>query len=101
MAFWLRKLPEKPGLYWHRNLENAGGRAPIAERLMFVGYVNWTDDHKLGQGFRPAPYMPARLRAVRAEHPLTADALTIQEWAGQWKRATSITQPTDGAAVER
>jgi hypothetical protein len=87
MALWLRKLPQQPGLYWHRNLENAGGRAPIEARLMFVGYVNWLDDPGKGYGTKPTPYMPARLRAVRIEHPMTADSLTVQEWAGEWRSA--------------
>lgn len=85
MSSWQTTLPTTPGLYMHRNLTNAGGREPIHERLMFVGYVNWTEDPAKGHGTASARYMPARLRAVRAEHPLTADSLTVQEWGGEWK----------------
>ena len=85
MAFWLKKLPDKPGMYDHRNLEN---RSPIPARRMFVGYVNWSEDPKLGHGTKPAAYMPAKLRACRIEHPLTADSLTVEEWGGYWRRPT-------------
>ena len=100
MAFWLKKLPDTPGLYDHRNLENAGGRVPIPARTVFVGYVNWTEDPLLGQGTKPTPYMPARLRAVRVDQPLTADSLTVNQWGGEWRkhRAECTTHPADGAA---
>ena len=102
MAFWLKKLPDTPGLYDHRNLDNAGGRAPIPARTMFVGYVNWAEDPKLGHGTKPAPHMPAKLRAVRVEHPLTADSLTVEEWGGYWRkvRAQPTPQPADSPAVQ-
>lgn len=86
-AAWSTKVPTKPGLYYHRNPDNAGGRAPIHERLMYVGYVNWGEDPAKGHGTKPAPYKPPKLRAVRAEHPLTTDSLTVAEWGGYWKQA--------------
>lgn len=82
---WTRTLPDRPGIFDHRNLENAGGRAPIKERVMFVGYVNWTEDPERGQGTKPTPYMPPKLRACRIEHPMTTDSLTVQEWRGEWR----------------
>lgn len=84
MSEFSQTKPTTPGLYWHRNLTNAGGRAPIRERLMFVGYVNWSQDPKKGHGTKPTEYMPPTLRAVRSEHPLHADCLTVQEWGGEW-----------------
>ena len=86
---WTRTVPKEAGLYMHRNLENAKGRAPISARLMFVGYVNWCEDPIKGHGSSPTPMMPARLRAVRHEHPLTTDSLTVIEWGGEWMKATS------------
>jgi hypothetical protein len=83
---WTRELPRSPGIYDHRNLENEKGRLPIKERVMYVGYVNWSQDPELGHGTNPTDYMPARLRACRIEHPLTTDNLTVQEWGGEWRR---------------
>lgn len=83
MAFWLRKLPAAPGLYEHRNND---GPVQIPARRMFVGFVNWVQDPKLGQGTQPSGRRI--LRAVRFEHPLTTDSLTVEEWGGEWKRVT-------------
>lgn len=91
MSAWTTRLPTKPGLYEHRHFNNAGGRAPIPERLMFVGYVNWTEDPERGHGTTPTRFMPARLRACSEHHPLTADSLTVAEWGGEWRPA-----PTTG-----
>jgi hypothetical protein len=85
MTAWTREMPTAPGIYDHRNLENAGGRAPIKERLVWVGYVNWSEDKQLGHGTKPTEYMPSRLRACRIEHPMTTDSLTVQEWGGEWR----------------
>ena len=85
---WTRALPIEPGEYMHRNLENAKGRAPINERLMFVGYVNWEQDPFKGHGKSPAMYSKPRLRAVRIESPMTTDSLTVSEWGGEWKKET-------------
>jgi hypothetical protein len=86
---WTRELPTGPGVFDHRNLENAKGRAPIPARLMFVGYVNWAEDR--GHGTTPMRYGSGKLRACRIDHPMTADSLTVQEWGGEWRRAN--TQP--------
>ena len=83
MAFWLRKQPTEPGLYDHRNND---GPVAIPARRVFVGFVNWEQDPKLGHGTRPAEYAQRKLRAVRADHPLTTDALTVSEWGGEWRR---------------
>ncbi len=64
---------------------------------MYVGYVNWTEDPAKGHGTRPTPYMPARLRAVRVEHPLITDSLTVQEWCGEW--AANCEQPNGQESV--
>lgn len=87
MAFWLRKLPAVPGLYEHRNND---GPVNIPARPMFVGFVNWAQDPKLGHGTKPSDYGRRILRAVPVEHPLTTDSLTVEEWGGEWKR---VTQP--------
>jgi hypothetical protein len=67
-----------PGLYWHVSEQ-------FGRRLMYVGFVNWMQDPKRGHGTKPTAYMPARLRACRAEHPLTADSLLVSEWGGSWE----------------
>jgi hypothetical protein len=85
-AGWTRELPTSPGVFDHRNMENAGGRAPIRERLVWVGYVNWTEDAMRGHGRTPTAYMPAKLRACRIEQPMTTDSLSVQEWGGEWRR---------------
>jgi hypothetical protein len=90
MAEWTRELPTTPGVFDHRNLENAGGRVPIRERVMWVGFVNWTEDPKQGHGTAPTEYMPPKLRAVRIEHPMTADSLAVQEWGGEWRRIDRV-----------
>ena len=86
MSHWTRTLPIRSGIFDHRNLENAGGRAPISERVMFVGYVNWTEDTERGHGKTPMPFGSGKLRACRIEHPMTTDALTVQEWGGEWRQ---------------
>jgi hypothetical protein len=91
MSNWTRTLPTRPGIFDHRNLENARGRAPIPERIMFVGYVNWVEDPERGQGETPMPMGSGKLRACRIEHPMTTDSLTVQEWGGEWR-------PLDGKA---
>jgi len=88
MGNWTATKPTRPGLYEHRHFSNAGGRAPIPERLMFVGYVNWTEDPKRGHGITPTRFMPATLRACSADHPMTADSLTVNEWGGEWRAPT-------------
>jgi hypothetical protein len=92
-----RAPPTRPGIFDHRNLENAKGRAVIAERVMFVGYVNWTEDPERGQGKTPMPLGSGKLRACRIEHPMTTDALTVQEWGGEWRPLDGV--PTTPAAV--
>lgn len=84
---WTRTLPTTPGNYVHRNMENARGRFPIPERVMFVGYVNWTEDTKLGHGTKPLPLGSGKLRACRLDNPMTTDSLTVQEWDGEWRSA--------------
>jgi hypothetical protein len=99
---WTRELPNAPGIFDHRNLENAKGRVPIRERVMFVGYANWSEDSKLGHGTRPTDYiMPPKLRAVRIEHPMTADSLTVQEWGGEWRRLDTSGVPRTFSALDR
>lgn len=87
---WTRELPAAPGIYDHRNLENAGGRAPLRERVMFVGYVNWPEDPKRGQGNTPMPLGSGKLRACRLEDPMTTNSLTVQEWGGEWRRMDGL-----------
>jgi hypothetical protein len=84
MNEWTRIIPTQPGRYFHRNLENAGGRCPIHEREMFVGYVNFHEEPKRGHGTKPMPLGSGKLRACRVEHPMTSDSLTVQEWGGEW-----------------
>jgi hypothetical protein len=93
MSKWTREQPTESGVFDHRNLENAKGRAPIPERVMFVGYVNWAEDRQQGHGTKPMPLGSGKLRACRIEHPMTTDSLTVQEWGGEWRRM-------DGGAVE-
>lgn len=90
MTEWTRELPDAPGVFDHRNLENAGGRAPIKERVVFVGYVNWPEDPTLGHGTKPMPMGSGKLRACRIEHPMTTDNLTPQEWGGEWRRIDGV-----------
>ena len=96
MANWTRELPARPGIYDHRNLENANGRAPIRERVMFVGYVNWPEDPRCGQGKTPMPLGSGKLRACRLEDPMTTDSLTVQEWGGEWRRMDGLASPPPG-----
>lgn len=88
---WTREVPTVPGRYWHRNLEHMIGHParpyPLRERQMFVGYVNWTEDHKRGYGSKPMhPYGSHVIRAVGYDKPLTADSLSVDDWGGEWKR---------------
>jgi hypothetical protein len=93
MSGWTRELPTSPGVYDHRNLENAKGRVPIPERVMWVGYVNWGQDPRLGHGTKPTQFVKPRLRACRIEQPMTTDSLTVREWGGEWRRIDG--QPSD------
>jgi hypothetical protein len=93
---WTRELPTSPGIYDHRNLENAGGRVPIRERAMFVGYVNFPEDQKLGHGTKPMPLGSGKLRACRLEDPMTTESLTVQEWGGEWRRMDGLAHPPRG-----
>lgn len=76
------EAPTHPGIYLYRN--NYNGYISIGETIMFVGYVNWTEDPLKGHGKRPTHFMPKILRAVRTDQALTCDSLTVEEWGGEW-----------------
>ena len=52
---------------------------------MFVGYVNWKQDHRRGRGTEPTEYGIHKLRAVRGDNPMSTDSLTVADWGGEWQ----------------